>query len=250
LCSEIWTPPWRPRNAGDAVNDGAVVETAIDGPAEGTPTEPDASDAGPDGLAPTRALSVVVASSSPSGYSVFVDLHDDPQGFGACTYQYVSGCEIAACDYSGPPHNSPAGAGTIHVAASADVFLAPDPDGGVYPTANGPAPLWTPGASVHFTATGGAISGFDETLIGPGVITVSSPQSNATLRRDQPLTVQFIAGAGPRVLMALTVAATQPEVQALCWAPASTASPGATSSRSGRRFNRWRFATLPCARRR
>jgi hypothetical protein len=200
---------------------GSSEGSAFDGRPPPDASAPDTSlfEGPPDGAAAQRALSLVEATSTPASYNVWANIFNDPAGPGSCTFQYVSGCQLSQC-MQGTGKLPPNGAGTIHVTAAVDTVLAPMPDSGVYNNAVGSQALWSPGSPVHFTATGGDVPGFDETLVGPDAITLTAPPlSGTTFSRSQPLTIQWTGGAfAARVLMAIGSVTANPGLQALCWA--------------------------------
>jgi hypothetical protein len=119
-----------------------------------------------------------------------------------CTSRTLGACRIDVCDRSSVPRRA---AGTVGV-SSGVVERTISPIDTLYPGINEAMRLWEDGASVRLFAQGGEVPGLDETLIGPGPLTVLEPLPTAgevLVDRAQPLVARWSGGAGASVVVAV-----------------------------------------------
>jgi hypothetical protein len=156
------------------------------------------------------------------GQAFYATFSASTEGPGSCIVQDLGSCEIDWCDPMTAPVPPRPHAGELTVAAPGGTSTgAPAADGGYVATGSA---SWVGGESVTFTAEGGEVPGFTETLTGPAdLASIDEPAFGepVTIALDQPLRVRWTGAAAETVLVVVGYSAGDAQVQLRCFLPGS-----------------------------
>jgi hypothetical protein len=162
---------------GDAVHDGAAVDTAIDAK---PPNE-------------TQRGLVQLARVGASNGSITAGFYSTPQGATGCTWTYAGVCSLHACDMTSGLVADSAGDVTVTVDGTATTVTRNVAD---YTVTGQPAPL-TMGSTVTMAGSGDTVPAFSSgSLAVPEALTVSGPAGGGTIDRTQTLTATWTPAPG------------------------------------------------------
>lgn len=157
----------------------AAADATTDARMDATSSGDAGEDAGPGER--MRTAYFIGARNLDANHELFFRVRDckvEPLGYG---------CTSTACT-----EVSPAGDfGQITVSSGGTEISQSPGAGGTYADTIGSGRLWMEGADVRFQAEGNDFPELDETLIGPGDMTVESPTGDVTLPADGPLEVDW-----------------------------------------------------------
>jgi hypothetical protein len=121
--------------------------------------------------------------------SVRVSFRPDDEGPGSCFIEWLAGCEVQDCDYSGPS-DARSHAGEITIETPEDVaILVPNPDTGEYSSSE--SVTWSAGDEITITASGGDVPAFSADLRGPAALNPIDPNFSQSLQVDRASPLEF-----------------------------------------------------------